>query len=82
MMANKTRAEPYQVALLVVEIVAGDVGVEVLEDLIEAELAETLGRVADKGGEPALDHTCRCGVRTDMQHMHKYALATYRQHPQ
>ena len=46
-----------QIALLVVEVVSSNVGVEILEDLIEAELAESLGRVADQGGEPALDHT-------------------------
>ena len=38
-------------------LLAQDVGVQVLEHLVEAELAESLHRVADGGGRPATRQT-------------------------
>jgi hypothetical protein len=47
----------YQTLVLLVGLIAESVGVDILEDLVETELAETLSRVSDQGWEPTLDET-------------------------
>jgi hypothetical protein len=45
------------VTVSVVVVLSGDVGVEILEDLVESELEESLGGVTDGGWEPTLDES-------------------------
>jgi hypothetical protein len=56
------------VTVSIVVLLSGDVGVEILEDLVESELEESLGGITDGGREPTLDEGSRTLLSGDDLH--------------
>ena len=64
--AGRSSPHRHLVALALQRVLADDAGVQILEELVQAELEHALRAVAEERGDPALDQTSRALLSHDL----------------